>query len=197
MLVSCGWQNRLRDCLWVSEDLRIQKFKQAIKNAFLSLLAEKDFEKITIKDICTQAMIGKSTFYYHYEDKYDLARQLAIQSLKNYQQHVLIPRLKKLDHSINDLINQIKQSADTALLMRKIQTPEINVEKMLKEQLAKSLQPFIVKLGFKNQSALLASMVAALLMEILDADETDQLELSQTNLLSLLNQLQHILQNLT
>lgn len=181
----------------MSEDLRIQKFKQAIKNAFLSLLAEKDFEKITIKDICTQAMIGKSTFYYHYEDKYDLARQLAIQSLKNYQQHVLIPRLKKLDHSINDLINQIKQSADTALLMRKIQTPEINVEKMLKEQLAKSLQPFIVKLGFKNQSALLASMVAALLMEILDADETDQLELSQTNLLSLLNQLQHILQNLT
>lgn len=81
--------------------------------------------------------------------------------------------------------------------MRKIQTPEINVEKMLKEQLAKSLQPFIVKLGFKNQSALLASMVAALLMEILDADETDQLELSQTNLLSLLNQLQHILQNFT
>lgn len=81
--------------------------------------------------------------------------------------------------------------------MRKIQTPEINVEKMLKEQLAKSLQPFIVKLGFKNQSALLASMVAALLMEILDSDETDQLELSQTNLLSLLNQLQHILQNLT
>ncbi|MDD6864570.1 MAG: TetR/AcrR family transcriptional regulator [Lactobacillus sp.] len=55
-------------------------------------MAEKDFEKITIKDICTQAMIGKSTFYYHYEDKYDLARQLAIQSLKNYQQHVLIPR---------------------------------------------------------------------------------------------------------
>lgn len=81
--------------------------------------------------------------------------------------------------------------------MRKIRTPELNVEKILKEQLAKSLQPFIVKLGFKNQSALLASMVAALLMEILDADETDQLELSQTNLLSLLNQLQHILQNLT
>ena len=81
--------------------------------------------------------------------------------------------------------------------MRKIRTPELNVEKMLKEQLAKSLQPFIVKLGFKNQSTLLASMVAALLMEILDADETDQLELSQTNLLSLLNQLQHILQNLT
>ncbi|NME34562.1 TetR/AcrR family transcriptional regulator [Lactobacillus sp. MRS-253-APC-2B] len=76
----------------MSEDLRIQKSKQAIKNAFLSLLAEKGFEKITIKDICTQVMIGKSTFYYHYEDKYDLARQLAIQSLKNYQQHVLIPR---------------------------------------------------------------------------------------------------------
>ncbi|MFR0592696.1 hypothetical protein ACLUWM_05440 [Limosilactobacillus mucosae] len=81
--------------------------------------------------------------------------------------------------------------------MRKIRTPELNVEKMLKEQLAKSLQPFIVKLGFKNQSALLASMVAALLMEILDADETDQLELSQTNLLSLLKLIQHILQNLT
>ena len=35
--------------------------------AFLTLLAKKDFEYITVKEICEVAGVNRSTFYLHYE----------------------------------------------------------------------------------------------------------------------------------
>ena len=35
--------------------------------AFLALLAKKDFEYITVKEICEVAGVNRSTFYPHYE----------------------------------------------------------------------------------------------------------------------------------
>lgn len=40
--------------------------------ALLSLLYEKDFEYITIKEICERANVNRSTFYLHYENIGDL-----------------------------------------------------------------------------------------------------------------------------
>lgn len=40
--------------------------------ALLSLLYEKDFEYITIKEICARANVNRSTFYLHYENIGDL-----------------------------------------------------------------------------------------------------------------------------
>ncbi len=41
-------------------------------NAFIELLAEKGFEKITINDIAERANINRGTVYLHYVDKLDL-----------------------------------------------------------------------------------------------------------------------------
>ncbi|MCD7776101.1 MAG: TetR/AcrR family transcriptional regulator [Firmicutes bacterium] len=40
--------------------------------AFLSLLEKKDFEYITVKEICQKAGVNRSTFYLHYETIGDL-----------------------------------------------------------------------------------------------------------------------------
>ncbi|MDE5770351.1 MAG: TetR/AcrR family transcriptional regulator [Ruminococcus sp.] len=40
--------------------------------ALLSLLYEKDFEYVTIKEICSRANVNRSTFYLHYENIGDL-----------------------------------------------------------------------------------------------------------------------------
>ncbi|AZN43791.1 TetR/AcrR family transcriptional regulator [Paenibacillus albus] len=40
--------------------------------AFIDLLAEKGFEKITINDIADRANINRGTVYLHYVDKFDL-----------------------------------------------------------------------------------------------------------------------------
>ena len=55
-----------------SKDIRVQKTIKTIEDVFLNLIKEKTFTDITIKDICDEAMISRSTFYSHYKDKYDL-----------------------------------------------------------------------------------------------------------------------------
>lgn len=53
-------------------DLRIIKTNKALFEALIVLMEQKEFEKIKISDICDVALINRSTFYAHYEDKYDL-----------------------------------------------------------------------------------------------------------------------------
>ena len=45
---------------------------ERMDEALLSLLLEKDFEYITVKDICARAGVNRSTFYLHYENTADL-----------------------------------------------------------------------------------------------------------------------------
>lgn len=54
------------------EDRRVTRTKGAINRAFLELLAEKEFERITINDIADRADVNRATIYLHYADKYDL-----------------------------------------------------------------------------------------------------------------------------
>ena len=43
--------------------------------ALLLLLEKKDFEYITVKEICEKAGVNRSTFYLHYETTTDLLRE--------------------------------------------------------------------------------------------------------------------------
>lgn len=53
-------------------DMRITKTQRAIKNIFFELMEEVGFSKITVKEIIERAEINRSTFYLHYNDKFDL-----------------------------------------------------------------------------------------------------------------------------
>ena len=50
-----------------NEDLRVRKTIQGIKIAFEELICEKEYEKITVKELCDKAQINKKTFYHYYE----------------------------------------------------------------------------------------------------------------------------------
>ena len=43
--------------------------------ALIDLLSKKDYEYISIKDICAKAGVNRSTFYLHYETKDDLLKE--------------------------------------------------------------------------------------------------------------------------
>ena len=57
-------------------DLRTEKTRRAIINAFIKLRSKKPTEKITIKELAENAQINKATFYLHYRDIYDLSVSL-------------------------------------------------------------------------------------------------------------------------
>lgn len=50
--------------------------KTRIMNAFLYLLNEKSMDRLTVKDIIETAEVNRNTFYYHFEDIYDLLHQV-------------------------------------------------------------------------------------------------------------------------
>ena len=57
-------------------DLRQQKTKRSIINAFLRLRSKKPLEKITVRELSELAEIHKATFYLHYHDIYELSESL-------------------------------------------------------------------------------------------------------------------------
>ncbi|GAX06530.1 TetR family transcriptional regulator [Secundilactobacillus pentosiphilus] len=69
-------------------DKRIIKTERDIKQAFLNLLKTTPFQKINVNQICNEALVSRSTFYEHFQDKYDLLSQLVKQYTKLYQELV-------------------------------------------------------------------------------------------------------------
>jgi AcrR family transcriptional regulator len=57
-------------------DRRIGKTQEALKNAVLDLMAEKNFDDITIQDLSDRANVSRGTIYLHYMDKYHLLDKL-------------------------------------------------------------------------------------------------------------------------
>ncbi len=52
--------------------MKQQITKRAITESFRALLAVKPLDKITVRDIVEDCGLTRNTFYYHYEDIYDL-----------------------------------------------------------------------------------------------------------------------------
>src|SRR5215467_9608409 len=72
-----------------SSDLRVRRTDKFLWDALIALMKERDFESITVTDICERAMVHRTTFYKHYEDKYGL-----------------------LYHGIQDELNALSEAAD-------------------------------------------------------------------------------------
>lgn len=53
-----------------------QLTERAIEKSFIRLLNEVPFDKITVKDIVEDCGIDRNTFYYHYEDIFDLLHKV-------------------------------------------------------------------------------------------------------------------------
>ena len=79
-------------------DLRVIKTKKILFNSLLKLMKNKNFEKIKISDICEDSLINRSTFYAHYEDKYELLMELF--------EEQKIALLKKLENNENIIFSK-------------------------------------------------------------------------------------------
>ncbi len=53
-------------------DPRVKRTRNLILQSFEILLAEKNFENISVQDVTDKAQINRATFYSHFQDKYTL-----------------------------------------------------------------------------------------------------------------------------
>lgn len=54
------------------QDRRVQRTRQQLRAALLSLIQEKGFEALSVQDIIDRANVGRATFYAHFDNKEDL-----------------------------------------------------------------------------------------------------------------------------
>lgn len=86
-------------------DPRVQRTRKLIMDSFIELSGRKEFKDITVKDITAEAMINRATFYYHFEDIYDL--------LEKVLSEVLLVKLD-FDYYQN---NELNEEALTSLFL--------------------------------------------------------------------------------
>lgn len=77
------------------EDLRVQKTIESIYRTFEQLICEKDYEKISVTELCARAKISKKTFYVYYTDLNDLVAEMQGQLSKAYAQRVSVYQLPR------------------------------------------------------------------------------------------------------
>ena len=74
-------------------DPRVVRTQQMLRDALVSLIAEKGFDAITVQEIVDRAGLNRATFYLHYRDKQDLL-------------------VKSLHDAVDELVSEIGASVD-------------------------------------------------------------------------------------
>ncbi len=63
-------------------DRRVIRTKQQIRQALIELLAEKNVNAISVRELAYKANINRGTFYIHYNDIHDLVEQLVDEAVE-------------------------------------------------------------------------------------------------------------------
>lgn len=80
-------------------DRRVQKTVASLREALHSLIREKPYDEIVVKEILDRANVGRSTFYTHFRDKDELLAS-SIENIVNSARAVPIPRSGKINERL-------------------------------------------------------------------------------------------------
>lgn len=72
------------------EDLRIVKTYKALESSLMILLEKRNFNHITVYDLCEEALVSRATFYTHFNDKYDLLRYCMTEMVRRLERLLYI-----------------------------------------------------------------------------------------------------------
>lgn len=112
-------------------DRRVSRTRREIMRAFMNLLEEKEFNKITIAELTEKADVNRRTFYLHFQDIFDLLEKLdnklvdefgeqldqqSIKSIADFQNVVLI-----FLHEHANLTKVLLKNQDSQLLAKMMQ----------------------------------------------------------------------------
>jgi AcrR family transcriptional regulator len=59
--------------------------RMVLRNSLVELMKEKPVTRITIKELCEKADVNRTTFYTHYQDQYELLRQIEDETLAYFE----------------------------------------------------------------------------------------------------------------
>lgn len=148
------------------QDRRIVRTKLEIKEAFTSLLEEKGFHAITVRDLTQRANINRGTFYLHYMDKYDLLEKCEEEVFQRLEE--VVQNVRSMDMTIllteqppSFVVNLLEYVQENASFMKAILGP--NGESSFQER----LRNFLVENLFNNISSFVGESSLAIPIDLL------------------------------
>lgn len=97
-----------------TEDLRVQKTMTAIKESFEALICEKEYNEITVTELCARAKINKKTFYHYYPTLDDLLAEMQLQYSSSYIELVKDCKLPQDAEKVNRIFFEYSVSQGLA-----------------------------------------------------------------------------------
>lgn len=85
--------------------------RRAIKEAFLTLLNQRPFNDITVKDIVEKCGINRNSFYYHYEDLPSLVDEIIGEQVQNLiQKHPTVSSVEECADAVIELVMENRRA---------------------------------------------------------------------------------------
>lgn len=100
----------------IKENQRIMLTKRLIKESLIRLLAAKNIYKISVRELCDDAGINRSTFYKYYGSQYDVLTEMESELLKHIQE-ALGAASKDPVHQIETICSYLEENADIVRLL--------------------------------------------------------------------------------
>ncbi|MEA5039259.1 MAG: TetR/AcrR family transcriptional regulator C-terminal domain-containing protein [Clostridiaceae bacterium] len=116
------------------DDRRVRYTKMVLQKSFIQLLAAKDISQVTVKEICAQADVNRTTFYAHYRDQYDLMHKIEAELLDNVSSYLFdnmeSDSGKDIVRAVEKIFEYIKENAELCQLLLS-ERGDINLQKQI------------------------------------------------------------------
>lgn len=137
------------------QDLRVRRTNEQITKAFFVLLKEKGFKAMTVQDISKHARIGRSTFYSHYYDKYDLLEKLVAEYTDVFRvivdQRFSIHTPEIGSNTVKVLILALTQYREILLQLFDIHTETADLERNFKQILRETAYDYFQRVELPDK----------------------------------------------
>lgn len=142
-------------------NLRIIKSKRDIQTGFMGLLQTKPFREITVNDICQTALVGRSTFYRHYVDKYALLEAIVATQTRHFDD-LLTQRLTALEYDTGlvALYQDLTADRQTILTLFAIHEPQADLSAAFFNSLKHHIEPLLQQFSFTVPTTFIVELYA-------------------------------------
>jgi AcrR family transcriptional regulator len=88
-------------------DRKSRYTRKVLRDSLVELMKDKPITKITIKELCENADINRTTFYAHYRDQYDLLRCIEEETLARIEEIVDKYENKSGSRELTEMVEEI------------------------------------------------------------------------------------------
>lgn len=169
-------------------DLRVQKTYKLLHTSLITLLEKQSFDEITVQAICDEAMVHRTTFYAHFEDKYHLLSSCLDYIIEHeavFTDITLWP-----DKCLKELIKIVDKYKDA--FSQVISNKKASIQNILKKNMSEGIKQHIKESGHIYDSTHIDIIIAAYVASVLSILENyvaEDVEINEKDLDNIFNTL--------